>query len=243
MKFFGDDLLTSTIPQRATFGIADAEGVTSAEVPAALDFTLLLDGEAVGSPESVASRREGLPRPYYPLTFIVPSPGFYTAVAEIDGVPLEATFQVLAPGEVRVPQVGESMLAFDTPTVADARGVHPICTREPQCPLHDVTLTEALAERRPVAFVVSTPRFCQVAICGPVLDVLLGQQAAFPQVRMVHGEVYTDETTDTLAPVVEALGLTYEPVLFLASSEGTVAARLDNIWDSTELVDALEALR
>ena len=72
------------------------------------------------------------------------------------------------------------------------------------------------AEGRPVALLVSTPKFCQVAICGPVLDVLLSQRGAFPDVRMIHAEVYTDETIETLAPVIDALGMTYEPGLFVA---------------------------
>jgi hypothetical protein len=239
VKFFGDDVLASTIPQRATFGLTDEEGVVSSDVPPSLDFRLLRDGEEVAVAPSVTPRSDGLPRPYFPLAFTVDAPGVYTAITEVDGAPLESSFQVLTPAEVRLPQVGEPMRPFDTPTVGDQRGVNPICTAEPQCPLHDVTLTEALGEGRPVAFIVSTPRFCQVAICGPVLDVLLSQQEAFPNVRMVHAEVYTDETTETLAPAIGAYGLTFEPALFLAGSDGRLATRFDNIWDTTELAEAL----
>jgi hypothetical protein len=242
VRFFGDDVLASTIPQRATFGLTDEEGVVSSDVPASLDFRLLRDGEEIAVAASVASRSDGLPRPYFPLGLTVDAPGIYTAATEVDGAQLESSFQVLAPTEVRVPQVGEPMRPFDTPTMADGRGVNPICTAEPQCPLHDVTLTQSIGEGRPLAFIVSTPRFCQVAICGPVLDVLLSQQASFPDVRMVHAEVYTDETTETLAPAVGAYGLTYEPALFLAGSNGVLATRFDNIWDTTELVEALSAL-
>jgi hypothetical protein len=242
VRFFGDDVLASTIPQRATFGLTDEEGVVSSDVPTSLDFRLLRDGEEIAVTAAVASRSDGLPRPYFPLALTVDAPGVYTAVTEVDGVQLESSFQVLAPAEVRVPQVGEPMRPFDTPTVSDQRGVNPICTAEPQCPLHDVTLTHALGEGRPVAFIVSTPRFCQVAICGPVLDVLLSEQASFPDVRMVHAEVYTDETTETLAPAVGTYGLTYEPALFLAGSNGVLATRFDNIWDTTELAEALSAL-
>jgi hypothetical protein len=240
VKFFGDDFLVPGIEQRVTFGVADAEGVVSGDVPPSLDFAIRLEGTPVGAPITVASHREGLPRPYFPLVFTVPEAGFYTATAEIDGQPVEASFGVVE--RVPIPQIGDPMPSFDTPTVGDARGVNPICTDEPQCPLHDVTLTEALAEGRPVALLVSTPKFCQVAICGPVLDVLLGQQQAFSDVRMLHAEVYTDETTQTLAPVIDVFGLTYEPALFVASSDGLVAARLDNIYDTAELVSTLQAV-
>jgi hypothetical protein len=242
VKFFGDDFVVAGKPQRVTFGLGDAEGVVLGEVPATLDLTLLFNGETIGPPVPVASRNEGIPRPYYPLEFNVADPGVYTAATTVDGEPIEASFQVLDAGEVRLPQVGDPLPAFDIPTVDDHRGVDPICTRDPECPLHDLTLAQALAEGRPIAFSVSTPEFCQVAICGPVLDVLLEQQPAFPHVRMLHAEVYTDRTTETLAPVIDTFGLTFEPTLFLAGADGTIAARLDNIYDTSELVERLQSL-
>jgi hypothetical protein len=237
VKFFGDDFLLPGIEQRATFGVGDAEGVVSDDVPPTLDFTILSEGAPIGDPITVASHAEDLPRPYYPLLFTVPQAGFYTARTTIDGQPVEATFGVV--DQSPVPQAGQPMPAFDTPTVTEGRGVNPICTAEPQCPLHEVSLNEGLAEGRPVALLISTPKFCQVAICGPVLDVLVGQQQAFPDVRMIHAEVYTDETTENLAPVIDVFGLTYEPALFVASSDRTVAARLDNIYDTAELAATL----
>ncbi|MGH9244141.1 MAG: hypothetical protein ACRD29_07455 [Acidimicrobiales bacterium] len=246
VKFFGDDLLVAGVPQRATFGLGDGEGVVTTDVPPALDIALLDNGVETGPPTNVESRRDGIPRPYFALPFTVERPGVYTAVIEHDGEQVESSFQVNAPGDVRVPQVGQPMVAFDTPTAADGRSVTPICTREPVCPLHDVTLSQALGEGRPVAFIISTPRYCQVEICGPVLDVLLAQQAAFPDVRMVHAEVWAQPEAEpvpqTVAPVVAAYGLTYEPVLFLANRDGTIGARLDNIFDTTELVTALTEL-
>jgi hypothetical protein len=54
---------------------------------------------------------------------------------------------------------------LETPTVADLKGVELLCTRTPNaCPLHDVTLKDALAANTPVAFLIATPKFCQTAI-------------------------------------------------------------------------------
>jgi hypothetical protein len=242
VKFFGSDVLISGIEQRATFGIGDAEGVVSGDVPAALDFLITAENAEGGPTVAVDSRREGLPRPYYPLLFTADAPGVYTVSTVIDGQRIEAAVQVNAPDQVALPQPGQPMIPLDTPTAAAPNGVNPICTRESQCPLHEVTLTAALGEGRPIALLISTPRFCQVAICGPVLDVLLSQQAAFPDVRMVHAEVYTDETTQVLAPVIDAYGLTYEPALFLARSDGSIETRFDNIFDATELELALRSV-
>ena len=57
-----------------------------------------------------------------------------------------AAFQLLDPAEVAIPSAGGQLRPFDTPTVDDPRGVDPICSRlEGVCPLHEVTLTQALA--------------------------------------------------------------------------------------------------
>ena len=74
-----------------------------------------------------------------------------------------------------------------------------------------------------------------------MLDVLRAQAGAFPNVRMLHAEVFTDETTQTTTEAVRAFGLTFEPCLFVARADGTIAARLDNIFDETELTAALTA--
>jgi hypothetical protein len=105
-----------------------------------------------------------------------------------------------------------------------------------------VSLDAALTQGKPVAFIVATPKYCQVAICGPVLDVLLAQQAAHPDVTMIHAEVWTDDTTTTAAPAVTALDLTYEPVIFLIGADGTIRQRIDTIFDSSELDAALQSL-
>ena len=60
----------------------------------------------------------------------------------------------------------------------------PICTAEPRCPLHTTSLDAAVAAGGPVALLVSTPKFCQVAICGPVLDVLLTRVERHPGIRV-----------------------------------------------------------
>jgi hypothetical protein len=127
--------------------------------------------------------------------------------------------------------------------VSDARGVDPICTRSPACPLHDATLTESLAGGRPVAYLVGTPAHCKTAVCGPVLDLLLAERdARGDAIAMVHAEIYTDDTITTVAPAVQAYNLEFEPVLFLADASGTLVERLDAIWDAAELRTALDRL-
>ena len=247
VQFFGGlPMLVAGREVRAPFGVADAEGLLSVEDnPDALTVTLLDEsGAEVASPVEVPRHAEGLPRAYFPLRFTVDEPGIYTGRTEVAGEVLEMAIQVDAEKDVRVIQPGEAMPAMATPTTSDAHGVDPICTNDPACPLHDVTVADALVDERPLALLVSTPAFCQIAICGPVLDVLLDVTADHPDVRFLHAEVYANphEETDTKAPVVDALGLTFEPCLVLVGADGKVVERLDTIFDSAEVSESLAEL-
>ena len=247
-QFFGGPMLVAGREARAPFGVADADGLLPVErTPMTLLVSILgPDGTEVSAPIEVDRRSTGLPRAYFPLRFTVEDPGFYTARVELDGVAVEMAMKVDAPDDVVVIQPGAPMPALATPTLEATAGVDPICTREPACALHDVSLAEALEEGAPIALLVSTPAFCQVAICGPVLDLLLGQVDTHPEVRFIHAEVYAHPESDPdlqdYAATVAALGLHFEPCLVLAGSDGNVAERLDNIFDGTELVEALGRL-
>jgi hypothetical protein len=246
-QFFGGlPMLTAGREIRAPFGLADSQGLLKTEDNPEVLTVSILDaaGETVVEPVEVQRHAEGLPRAYFPLRFTVDEPGIYTGRTEVEGESLEMAIQVDKAEDVMVIQPGEKLPSMATPTTADAHGVDPICTDDPMCPLHDVTLADALQDGRPIALLVSTPAFCQVAICGPVLDVLLGVAPDYPSVRSLHVEVYAhpQQETDTRAPVVDALGLTFEPCLVLAGADGKVVERLDTIFDEVEVSDALEKL-
>jgi hypothetical protein len=108
-----------------------------------------------------------------------------------------------------------------------------------------VTLTAAMGEGKPLALIIATPAFCQTAVCGPVLDVLLSHRDRMgDRVRMVHAEVYVnpEESLNETTEAVKAYKLPFEPVLFLAAADGTIRARLDNIFDEVEVGEGLDAL-
>ena len=208
-------------------------------------FTIESNGQRIGDPVTATAHTAGIPKAYYPVVFTPPAAGVYSVSATVNNTPVEVPIQI--PDSTSVVAIGQKMIPFDTPTVADQRGVELLCTRNPQCPLHDVTLRQALAGGTPVAFLIATPQFCQQAICGPVLDVLLSQKDAFPAVKMLHSEVYptvADAQPSVLkvTDVVTAYGLTFEPALYLAGKDGTIVNRLDTIFDEAELHDALTKL-
>lgn len=199
-----------------------------------------VDGAPIGE-RLTAVRRDVEPGPYYDFRTDVGEPGIYYLV--VDGGPEQgAAFQVMEPGTVAVPGPGQPLPPFETPTFDDARGVELVCTRSPEpCPFHDVTLTEALASDKGVVYLVGTPAFCSTGTCAPALESIIDLQATYAdRYDFVHAEVYTDDTATTAAPAVGAVGLTYEPALFITDASGTVVERLDAVWDETELAEVLD---
>jgi hypothetical protein len=103
---------------------------------------------------------------------------------------------------------------------------------------------------------VATPAYCATAYCGPVLTTMIEADAArdeqgLRRIAVVHVEPYANarevagdlSSPDLrLAPTLGPLGLDFEPVLFLVDSTGTLVDRIDNVFDRTELDEALAVL-
>jgi hypothetical protein len=199
-----------------------------------------LDGNKIGERIS-AGRRDVTPSPYYAFRTTIDEPGFYTIV--VDQGPAEgANFQVLERSQVSIPKPGEALAGFDTPTIGDPGGVDPICTREPACEFHSVTLAEALNVGKRVAYFVGTPALCVTGSCTPALEALVEVAPEFnDDYVIVHAEVFTDTKGTDISPAVEALTLRFEPAVFITGIDGVVIERLDGLWDTTELRERLSA--
>ena len=230
---------------RLPIALADADGaiLDLADVPASITFRFGPEGGAMSAPVEVARHDDGIPTPYFPLRMTL-EPGTYRIEIEADGTPAATTVEAVPPNQTAVvPIVGGPLIALQTPTTADPRGVDPICTRDPACPFHEQTLEEAMASGKAVAFIISTPQFCQTAICGPVLDLLIARAEQHRDtIAFVHAEVYTDSNARETTEAVQAYGLTWEPSLFLAQPDGTITSRLDYTYDGVELDEALSRL-
>lgn len=242
---YSGDYLVSTIPQRLPFAIATPEGPPAVDGPATLTVQLHRDGSPVGDPVVLDRHADGTPIPYYPLITTFAETGVWRITTELDGQESSQNFMVQTPDSVPLRQVGQPMVPVVTPTALAPGGVDPICTRSPMCPLHDRTVQEMLTVGTPVALLVSTPMFCQTGVCGPVLDMLLELRAEFGGISFAHAEVYNDPVNGgdpAAAGVTETVttyGLSFEPSLFVARADGTISARLDNIFDRGELRAAL----
>ena len=239
-RFPSDVLVPGDV--RLPFSLAEAAEFVS-DGPDELGAQIVdLDGNPIGD-RITAVRRDITPSSYYAFRAVIDEPGVYGI--RIDGGPEEgANFQVMERDRVSIPRPGDVLEGFATPTADDSAGVDPICTREPVCPFHVVTLTEALSSGKHVAYLVGTPAFCQTGSCAPALEVTISTEPDFADdFVFVHAEVWSDLTATEVAPAVAALGMQFEPALFIVGADGVVAERIDGLWDATELRERLDAAR
>jgi hypothetical protein len=194
-------------------------------------------------PVDAVLHSEGISLPYFLLHHTFAAAGIHEIEASFDGKKLTTPIEVVDPAKSQVPIEGKPLIRTPTPTPANSQGVNPICTRQPPCPFHDVSLDAAMDQKKPIALIFATPALCQSRLCGPVLENLVSMKDQFAgRVTMIHSEIYTDLQGKTLTPAVQAYHLESEPFLFLADATGTVRARLDNAYDKVEVKDALTKL-
>lgn len=138
------------------------------------------------------------------------------------------TLQVVRPRDSTLPAPGGEAVAVPTPTFRQPLGYETVCTREPDCGMHDVSLAQALQAGREVALLFATPAYCQTAICGPVVDVLeqVRTEAEWGKRAFIHVEIYADEGQNVGKPV-EQWELPSEPWLFAIDRAGIIQARAD----------------
>lgn len=159
----------------------------------------------------------------------IPSPGSVSFVAVTsDGRAGTDAVAVATPETSKLPAPGRLALAVATPTAADLLGYETLCTRTPACGMHEVSLDDALAARRPVVLLFSTPAYCQTAVCGPTVQVLDGVRTSgdWGDTAFIHCEIFQDQGETPGEPVRE-WELTSEPWLFTIRGDGRVDDRAD----------------
>lgn len=231
---------------RLPISLGNTEGIVTTQsgvkIPESLRFVVSdLDGNALFEDDFVVRAHiTDVPQPYWPLVVDLKEPGTYI-ISLLGFDAAGAAFQVKDASEVAIPTVGSPLPSIDTPTTQNARGITPICTRKPEpCPLHDVNLRDALTMGKPVVYLLGTPAYCQTGTCTPALDALLSAHESFgDRAIFIHAEVYTDTTATVSAPAVTAHKMTFEPALFITDATGKLVERLDAIFDSSEVLEAL----
>ncbi len=232
----------SAAPERFAFTLENDNGGFAAGP----DCTLSLrpPGGAPGPAVATALHADGLPkgRGVYVVDTPLTPAGIWAGVVRIPGHPdAELHFEVTATPQV--PIVGGAALHTPSPTITNTMGVNPLCTRQPACDLHTVSLDTAIASGKPVAVMFATPARCQSRYCGPVLDQLLSVQDAYSgRVTMIHVEIYKDSTSNDLVPTVAQWNLPGEPWLFGIDRTGRIAGRLDGAFGTDEVRALLDRI-
>jgi hypothetical protein len=248
--------LVQAIPQvlvsgnvRLPFSLANQAGLLTTEsgldLPTTLTAKLInADTQEVVAESLSADRHDtGLTIPYWPFRVDIDKPGIYTLI--VDGGPAEgAAIQVLDATQVLIPLVGSQLPGFDTPTFDDHRGVEPVCTRTPElCEFHNITLNEALALKKPIAYLVGTPAHCSTGTCSPALEALITVKNSIGDaMTFLHTEIYTDDKATTVAPAVVALKMEYEPAIYITDASGKIVERFDAVFDAEEINAAIATL-
>ena len=182
-------------------------------------------------------------------------PGYWgvSAVVNLGGPQtVKTAFKVLP--KHNVPGVGDAAPASQNLTVStpgappeavDSRASARTPVPDPE--LHQTTVAQALAEKRPVLLVISTPTYCVSQFCGPVTDVVQALAKDYAtKARFIHIEVWKDYKAQALNDAAKewiARGDDInEPWVFLIGADGKIAARFDNIVTRGELEAELQKL-
>lgn len=175
-------------------------------------------------------------------------PGIWLVSATADGSRGQAAFQVSARDDSQSPLIGDEALATNSPTTDDARGVDPICTRNPGCSMHDITIADALERSKPTVVVFGTPRFCTSRTCGPVVDIVEAQKERVGDAySFVHVEVWRNATDavnkpDGTSPAFAEWKLGTEPWVYFIDGDGVVRDRWLGAMGTQEIREAVDAL-
>ncbi|MGH9896959.1 MAG: hypothetical protein ACREA0_34165, partial [bacterium] len=196
----------------------DQRGVYAAQVP--FDRAGFWEVEAtvdLGGPQTARSTFKVLP------SHQVPAPG--------DAAPASQSLTVSTPGAA--------------PAAIDSRASEATPVPDPE--LHQTTVAQALAEKRPVLLVISTPTYCVSQFCGPVTDMVAELAKAYGnRARFIHIEVWKDykaqQLNDAAREWIARGENVNEPWVFLIGADGKISIRLDNVASRTELEPALRSL-
>ncbi|HUH07158.1 MAG TPA: hypothetical protein VML96_05045 [Egibacteraceae bacterium] len=224
--------------KQVTFGVLDAEGpIDGADVHVWLRD---LEGAVLAGPQEAtffdAAEIGGIGM--YAARFDLP-PGRSELVAAVGDAFGASVLNVATPETSALLAPGDAAPPAPTPTVGDDLGYEAVCTQDPPCGMHEVSLDDALAAGRPAVVVFATPAYCQTAVCGPVVETVDQVRRDFDggEAAWIHVEIYRDAGR-TLADAVQSWELPTEPWLFTVGADGIIVDRMDGPM----LPDAVEEL-
>ena len=181
---------------------------------------------------------------FYGAQVEFPEAGNWMVAAAIDLDGRRAVGQGAVAVAAKVPAaVGTKAKPLATPVATSAAGRKKICTRDPACPLHAISLDDALAAGRPTVLNFGTPLLCSSQMCGPVVDEQmvvagkLGDKASF-----IHVEIYPSRNTAKPVKAMTDYGFTTEPWVLVIDRDGVIRDRSEGPVTAGQIEDALRPL-
>lgn len=171
----------------------------------------------------------------------------------VDGETVRGSASFRVGSQHQVPAVGDPAPASRNLTIDSDAPLAAVDSRAgtedriPDPELHGITVATAVAQERPTVVVISTPVYCVSRFCGPITDAVSDLATEYAdRAEFVHIEVWSDFESSTLNEAAEEWILTdqggNEPWVFLIGTDGTIAARWDNVLDRAELEQLLQEL-
>jgi hypothetical protein len=221
---------------------------------------LVIDAPFLGLPGMpVVSGEARIGRPsagigVYAASVNVPTAGFWTIdVASADRKLAQTAFEVLA--KPQVPAVGDPApltknLTLASPGVQQQWLDSTASAESPADPLlHSTVIADAIAAKRPLVIVISTPAYCVSRFCGPVTELVRtrAEKAIGTDLAFVHLEVWREFEKTVVNKGAADWILTNgaegrEPWVFVVGRDGRIAARFDNVIDEPSLDAAIAAV-
>ncbi len=127
------------------------------------------------------------------------------------------------------PKINDPAPQSKTPTTMDVRDLTTITSdAEPDPRLYQMSVADAVASGKPSLIMFATPGYCETAVCGPGVDVLVRLKDTFgDKVNVVHVEVYQLPYEGKVVAAMQEWGLQSEPWLFLVDKNGKITGRYE----------------
>jgi hypothetical protein len=150
-------------------------------------------------------------------------------------------FEVLHQGAAPMP--GTPAIPSHNPKARDVSNLGDICSAQPPCSLHELSIAEALTQAKPAMVTFATPGYCTTQTCAPVLaEVQKVSLRRASQANFLHVEIYKDPRTLLVADTVREWNLRSEPWVFVLDRGGIISDRLESLTTADELDASLASL-
>ncbi len=172
-------------------------------------------------------------------------------IGEAEPETVKVMFSVRAQGST--PPIGAPAPRSQTAVLAPGGNIQQIDTSRPPHPeMLQISIADAIAQKKPSLVVFATPAFCKSRVCGPVFEeVALLYPEYAGRVTFIHVEPYELDAQgqpvlkdNNFVPVASMTewGFPSEPWVVLIDANGNVAAKFEGLTNRDEVAQAIDAM-